>query len=53
MTYTLTQHAVPHGLLNVMIEIRNDLIAGAAEQAAMAARLARHLIGARAALLGG
>lgn len=51
VTYTLTQHAVPHGLLNVMIEIRNDLIAGAAEQSAMAARLARHLVAARAALL--
>lgn len=51
VTYTLAQHAVPHGLLNVMIEIRNDLIAGAAEQSAIATRLARHLIEARAALL--
>lgn len=26
VTHTLKQHAVPHGLLNVMIEVRNDLI---------------------------
>jgi len=52
VTHTLVQHAIPHGLLNVMIEIRNDLIADAAGQSAMAARLAQHLIGARAALVG-
>ena len=52
VTHTLVKHAIPQGLLNVMIEIRNDLIADAAGQSAMAVRLARHLIGARAALVG-
>lgn len=50
VTHTLAQHAVPRGLLNAMIEIRNDLIADAAGQSAMAVHLARHLIAARAAL---
>ncbi len=27
MTHTLELHAMPDGLLNVMIEVRNDLIA--------------------------
>jgi len=40
VTHTLRTHAVPRGLLNVMIEIRNDLIADAGAQAAMARRLA-------------
>ncbi len=40
VTHTLRVHALAHGLLNVMIEIRNDLIADAASQNAMAARLA-------------
>ena len=52
VTHTLVKHAIPLGLPNVMIEIRNDLIADAAGQSAMAVRLARHLIGARAALVG-
>lgn len=47
VTHTLRTHALPRGLANVMIEVRNDLIAGAAEQAAMAGRLARWLIAAR------
>lgn len=51
VTHTLAQHAVPHGLLNVMIEIRNDLIADAAAQSAMATRLAGYLVRARAALV--
>lgn len=41
VTHTLIEHAVSRGLLNVMIEIRNDLIAEAADQAAMAGRLSR------------
>lgn len=43
VTYTLAEHAVPRGLLNVMIEIRNDLIAQADMQQAMARRLADYL----------
>ena len=39
MTHTLKQHAVPNKLLNVMIEIRNDLIANSQDAAAMAANL--------------
>lgn len=41
VTHTLAAHAVPRGLLNVMIEIRNDLIASPHAQRAMAARLSR------------
>lgn len=40
VTHTLRVHALPRRLLNVMIEIRNDLIANAESQTAMAARLA-------------
>ena len=36
VTYTLAEHAVPRQLLNVMIEIRNDLIADPASQQTMA-----------------
>ncbi|CUX38777.1 MULTISPECIES: N-formylglutamate amidohydrolase [Agrobacterium] len=36
VTHTLRLHALPDGLLNVMIEIRNDLIANEGEQAAIA-----------------
>ncbi|UUX49419.1 N-formylglutamate amidohydrolase [Nisaea acidiphila] len=36
VTHTLKLHALPHGLLNVMIEIRNDIIREAAQQRAMA-----------------
>lgn len=36
VTHTLRLHALPDGLLNVMIEIRNDLIADAAAQSVMA-----------------
>lgn len=39
VTYTLAEHAVPRKLLNVMIEIRNDLIADPTSQKAMAKRL--------------
>ncbi len=41
VTHTLREHALPTGLLNVMIEIRNDLIASEEDQAEMADMLAR------------
>ncbi len=47
VTHTLVHHALPRGMLNAMIEIRNDLIADAAAQRAMAARLSDRI---RAAL---
>ncbi len=40
VTHTLREHALSAGLPNVMIEIRNDLIAAEAEQEAMAKMLA-------------
>lgn len=40
VTFTLTRHALPHHLLNVMIEIRNDLIATDDDQLKMAKTLA-------------
>ena len=40
VTYTLRRHALARGLLNVMIEIRNDLVATPEQCAAMASRLA-------------
>lgn len=40
VTHTLRLHALPRGLLNAMIEIRNDLIAEDAGQTAWAHRLA-------------
>jgi predicted N-formylglutamate amidohydrolase len=40
VTHTLRLHAIPRGLPNVMIEIRNDLIGETASQARMALRLA-------------
>ena len=36
VTHTLREHALPRGILNVMLEVRNDLIADAAAQAKMA-----------------
>ena len=36
VTHTLKEHAVAHGLLNVMIEVRNDLLADEAGIAAVA-----------------
>lgn len=39
----IDRHALQHGRLNTLIEVRNDLIATAAEQAAWAGRLARVL----------
>lgn len=40
VTHTLREHALPRGLANVMIEIRNDLITGTESQNAMAEQLA-------------
>jgi len=48
--YTVPVHAEPHGLPHVEIEIRQDLIADPASQAAWAARLARLLPAADARL---
>lgn len=39
VTHTLKLHALPNGLLNVMIEIRNDLIANEADQLKVANEL--------------
>ena len=44
VTHTLTHHALPHGLTNVMLEIRNDLIASPLQQQDMAAYLAKHIV---------
>lgn len=49
VTHTLRLHALPRGLENVMIEVRNDLIGDAASQRAMAAMLAGWLMAARTA----
>jgi len=43
VTYTLAEHAIPRGLLNVMIEIRNDLLGDADAQHVMAVRLEGYL----------
>ena len=43
VTHTLVLHALPRGLENVMLEVRNDLIADAPGQRRMAERLARLL----------
>ncbi len=48
VTHTLVDQALQRGLLNVMIEIRNDLIADDAGQGRMAKRLAKYLITALA-----
>jgi predicted N-formylglutamate amidohydrolase len=40
VTHTLAKHALAHGLLNAMIEIRNDLIRTPAQQARVAEALA-------------
>lgn len=40
VAHTLKLHATPHGLAHAMLEIRNDLLAGAAGQQAVAAHLA-------------
>jgi predicted N-formylglutamate amidohydrolase len=43
VTHTLKEHALPRGLLNVMLEIRNDLIATAEAQREWAGRIAAWL----------
>lgn len=50
VTHTLRLQAVPYGLPNAMLEIRNDLIATPAAEEAMADRLAPVLAAALAAL---
>ena len=50
VTHTLVEHALPLSLLNVMIEVRNDLIADGDAQAAMAAWLAECLMQALSAV---
>ena len=50
VTHTLKLHALPTGLLNVMIEIRNDLIVTETEQEKVAAELADMLTKALAGL---
>ncbi len=50
VTHTLRLQALPYGLANVMLEIRNDLIADAAAEEAMADTLAPVLTAALAAL---
>ncbi|MEM8797979.1 MAG: N-formylglutamate amidohydrolase, partial [Pseudomonadota bacterium] len=44
VTHTLKRHALPRNLLNVMIEIRSDLIETPEECAAMADTLAAWLV---------
>lgn len=48
VTHTLQRHAIKSGILNVMIEIRNDLLASAAGQAKAAQELASLLSAALA-----
>ncbi|MHA1546241.1 MAG: N-formylglutamate amidohydrolase [Alphaproteobacteria bacterium] len=48
VTHTLVEHGIARGLLNVMIEIRHDLIADTASQSAMAKRLSRWVLDALA-----
>lgn len=43
VTHTLREHALPRGLANVMLEIRNDLVAGEEDARAMARRIAAWL----------
>lgn len=43
VTYTLVEHALPRGLLNVMFEIRNDLVSDSQSRQTMAERLAGYL----------
>ena len=50
VAHTLNKHAVPYGLPNVMIEIRNDLIETAAQHARIAQILAEWVTQAEAAM---
>ncbi len=51
VTHTLVEHALSRGLLNVMIEIRSDLIADPDSQKSMAARMSAWLSAARTLLI--
>lgn len=51
VTHTLKEHALPEGHLNVMLEIRNDLIKTAAAQTEMAGMIARWLQDALAKII--
>ncbi|WP_282182239.1 N-formylglutamate amidohydrolase [Aliiroseovarius marinus] len=53
VAHTLNKHAVPYGLPNVMIEIRNDLIETAEQHARMAGALADWIAKAKAAMTEG
>ena len=53
VTHTLAVQALPRGLLNAMIEIRNELVADDASQREMAAWLAGCALAARERLAGG
>ena len=48
VTHTLREHAIPRGLANVMIEVRNDLISDATGVARIADVLTEMLIKTRA-----
>jgi len=48
VTHTLVEHGLSRGLLNVMLEIRHDLIDMAASQQSMAERLSQWLVAALA-----
>lgn len=50
VTHTLTEHAISGGHLNIMLEIRNDLIKTAAQQEAMAIMLSKWIADAFAGL---
>ncbi len=50
VTHTLVQHALTRGLMNVMFEIRNDIIATPEDQSKMAEMLSRHVKDALAQL---
>ncbi len=53
VTHMLRRHALPHGLPNAMLEVRNDLIATPAAEAAMADQIAPALDAALADLRAG
>jgi len=50
VTHTLREHALPRGLMNVMLEVANDLIADDTARASMAERLGGALRGALAGM---
>ncbi|PLX37384.1 MAG: N-formylglutamate amidohydrolase [Hyphomicrobiales bacterium] len=50
VTHTLVEHALPHGLPNVMLEIRNDLLVRPEQRKAMAEMLSDWLVRAEADL---